>query len=727
MPYATFRTIFVSLLILAVQAATAQKPDELDVIRKKWMEFSDYSDKLYHHLSAEAFRLLDRESFLLKRVTTRQQWVARQEQKRKDMWVSLGPFASKTPLNPRITGVIQKDGFRVENVIYESLPGYFVTASLFIPDNVSTPAPAILFCSGHSQQAFRRDLYQLPLLNLVRKGFIVLAFDPVGQGERMQYMDPKTRESLIGSSTREHSYPSLQAFLLGQSVARYFVWDGIRSMDYLVSRPEVDPTRIGVHGLSGGGTQSAYIGALDDRVAAVAPAGYITGHRRLLESIGPQDGEQSFYHGLVKGLDHADLLEMRAPKPTLIMATTRDFFNIEGTRETFERVQKAYRIFGKPNHIALTEGDFEHGYTQNIRERMYAFFQEHLRLPGSAAEEEVKYLTEQELQKTATGQLSDSEGGESLFSLNRAEAVQLGRNVAGKRKANPAFYTLEAVKKARVISGFRAPSESGRPVFSGRILRDGYVIEKYFILGEGNYPVPYALFRPEKPNGKALIYLHPSGKSAGAEKGGEIEWLLKKGMTVLAPDLIGIGEMAPDCNKGSSVIDGVSYSMWFSSVLTSRSIVGIQASDLLKLKDVLKKEAGISGVYALAHEQMSPVLLHAAAFDNTFAGIVIRKPFVSYRSVVMSRFYKPSYLFGMVAGSLSAYDLPDLAASLAPTKLWVSEVTNGNGDPASEGDLEEMSGVFEMYRARNASANYHLSKAASDEVRWKSDLEKFLD
>ncbi len=219
------------------------------------------------------------------------------------------------------------------------------------------------------------------------KGFIVLAIDPIGQGERLQYFDPVKGESTIGSSTLEHSYPSVQVFLIGKSVARYFIWDGIRGIDYLLSRKEVDPKRIGVHGLSGGGTQTAYISALDDRVVASAPAGYITSYRRLLESIGVQDGEQNFYHELSRGIDHADFIEVRMPKPTLIMATTRDFFSIQGSRETYAELKHAYTIFGKPDNVEITEDENGHGYTKKNREAMYAFFQKHLQLPGSPVEE----------------------------------------------------------------------------------------------------------------------------------------------------------------------------------------------------------------------------------------------------------------------------------------------------------------------------------------------------
>ena len=134
----------------------------------------------------------------------------------------MGHSRTRTPLNAKITGTVKKNGYRVENIIYESLPGFYVTASLFIPANIKKPAPAILFCSGHSTGVYRLPLYQLPLLNLVKKGFIVLAIDPIGQGERLQYFNPEKGESVIGSSTKEHSYPSTQVFLMGNPLQGIF-------------------------------------------------------------------------------------------------------------------------------------------------------------------------------------------------------------------------------------------------------------------------------------------------------------------------------------------------------------------------------------------------------------------------------------------------------------------------------------------------------------------------
>ena len=157
----------------------------------------------------------------------------------------------------------------------------------------------------------------------------------------------------------------------------------------------------------------------------------------MLESIGVQDGEQNLYNGLASGIDHADYIEVRAPKPTLIMANTRDFFSIQGSRETYNELKRVYTIFGEPDNIEIIEDDYGHGYTKKNREAMYAFFQKHLGMPGSAAEEEVNFSTEQELQKTATGQLANSLGGETIFDINRKEAEVLISRLQAKRDNSP--------------------------------------------------------------------------------------------------------------------------------------------------------------------------------------------------------------------------------------------------------------------------------------------------
>ncbi len=694
-------TCLILSISVSVTVVSGQTKDELNVLTNNWLHYSDASNSLYHHLTGEAFRMLERRAEKINQLQTIDDWTNRQKEVRQVIWDIMGPFPEKTPLNVKITGTVKKDGYKVENIIYESLPGFYVTSSLFIPDKRQKRAPAILFCSGHSHGVYRLESYQLPLLNLVKKGFIVLAIDPVSQGERLQYFDPEKGASVIGSSTKEHSYPAVQIFLTGKSIARYFAWDGIRGIDYLVSRKEVDPQRIGVHGLSGGGTQTAYISALDDRVAASAPACYITSYRRLLESIGVQDGEQNLYNGLASGIDHADYIEVRAPKPTLIMANTRDFFSIQGSRETFDELKRVYTIFGKPDNIEIFEDDHGHGYTRKNREALYAFFQKHLGMPGSAAEEEVNFSTEQELQKTVTGQLANSLGGETIFDINRKEAEVLISKLQAKRETSPSA-SAEIINSAKKLSGFNNPTEVREPVFTGRFQRQGYIIEKYFLKGEEDYVIPYLLFKPDNKNNKALLYIHPSGKSAEASEGGEIEWFVKNGFTVLAPDLLGTGETGPGSFKGDAVILGVSNNMWFTSVITGKSIAGIRTADIIRLRMLLGKTEGIEEIYGFAKKEMTPVLLYAAAFDQKISRIALIEPYSSYRSIVMNRYYNAGFVHNLVAGALTEYDLPDLAATLAPRKLLMAGTTDCNGETGKENIEMDLSVIKNSYKAENA-------------------------
>ena len=711
-----FKYVLVQSLFIFLTNGIMNAQNELDVIRNNWLQYTDAPNSFYHFLTGEAYKLLELRAGKISQIKTKDELLQRQTEVRQTMWEILGSFPEKTSLNAKITGTVKKNGYRIENVIYESLPGFYVTASLFIPSNIKKPAPAILFCSGHSTSVYRLPLYQLPLLNLVKKGFIVLAIDPIGQGERLQYFNPVTGESTIGGSTQEHSYPSTQVFLNGTSIARYFLWDGIRGIDYLVSRKEVDPKRIGVHGLSGGGTQTAYISALDDRVAASAPAGYITSYGRLMESIGVQDGEQNFYHGISSGIDHADFIEIRAPKPTLIMATTRDFFSIQGSRETYSEVKRIYELSGKPDNIEITEDDYGHGYTKKNREAMYAFFQKYLQLPGSSFEEDVEFMTAQELQKTSTGQLSTSLGGQTVFSLNRKETEDLISELQASR-SDLTNHLPGVLISSKELSGYQEPSVINDPVFTGRIQREGYVIEKYFEKGEGEYVIPYLLMIPVKPNDKALIYLHPSGKFAGASTGGEIEWFVRNGFTVLAPDMIGIGEMGPGIFTGDADIDSISYNLWYTSMLIDRSIVGIRAGDVVRLTRLLKKNNKISEVYGVAMKEMAPVLLHAAAFDQDITRIALIESYSSYQSIVMNRFYNPKFVHSIVPGALKAYDLPDIAASLAPRKLLMANVTDGTG---SRTDVESINKDLDIiktsYRFRNADGQLNIVSGKSTET-----------
>ena len=694
-----FKLSFILLLAILVETGAVKAQNDLDVIKRgenNWLYYTDAPSALYHHLAGQAYDYLENRTIKVEKLHSLNDWQKRQQRLNETLEDIVGPFPAKTPLNAKIIRTVDKDRYRVEHIVYESQPGFHVTSSLFIPDGLKDKAPAVIYCSGHSNLGYRGEVYQHVILNLVKKGFIVFAFDPVGQGERLEYFDPETGKSRVDGS--QHSYSGAQAFITGSSQSRYMIWDGIRAVDYLLTREEVDPARIGITGRSGGGTQSSYISAFDERIKAAAPENYITNFTRLLQSIGPQDAEQNFFHGIARGIDHADLLAVRAPKPALMITTTRDIFSIEGARETAREVSAIYKAYGNENDFSIVEDDAPHASTKKNREAMYAFFQQHLDNPGNADDQEVEILSAEEIQVTETGQVSTSLGGETVYSLNRKDTEKLVDELEkSRRKINK---HLNAIKKsAKELSGYQEPVAVEEPVFTGRIQEDSYMIEKYFVKGEGDYIIPYLLFVPDKPNSKGLIYLHPSGKSAEASAGGEIEQLVRQGFTVLAPDIIGVGEIG----RGNFRGDRYHVHMWHCSILIGRSIAGVRAGDVFRLTRLLEKNSKVDEIYGVARKEMAPVLLHAAAFDPAIAQVVLIEPYSSYRSIAMNRFYNPDFILNTVPGALKAYDLSDLAASLAPRKLIMTGVTDGSGETTDTENInQDLSFIRTAYKAKRA-------------------------
>lgn len=714
-PAARIAILLFILLILNCNSAFSQ--DDLNVIRGKWLIYNNAPDFLYLHLARQASDLLKKRADAVSAISSREGWMERQSFIRRELNDIIGPFPEKTPLNARIIRVIDKKDYRIEHIVFESQPGFYVTSSLFVPSGIKkgTRAPAIIYCSGHSEEGYRSAVYMHVILNLVSKGFVVFAFDPVGQGERLEYFDPQTGKSKAGGPTNEHSYPGAQAFISGSSQAYYMIWDGIRAVDYLISRKEVDPSRIGITGRSGGGTQSAYIAAYDDRIYAAAPENYITNYARLLQTIGPQDAEQNLFNLIARGLDHPDLLIVRAPKPTLMITTSSDMFSIQGAMETEREVSEVYRIFEKSGNFKRIEDDAGHASTRKNREAMYAFFMNNLSNPGDASDKDFEIPSPEELKVTPTGQISTSYRTQTVFLLNRKRSEK-ENEMLQKRRDMPDEFSAAAVNSAEMLSGYIMPSVVEDPVFTGRIVRNGYVVEKYFVRGEGNYVIPFLLFKPDNEGKRYLIYLHASGKSKEASEGGEIERFVKKGFTVIAPDLPGTGELQPDNFRGDAYFDGVSHNIWYASMLIGRSITGVQAGDVARFILLIKKRNRDATITGFARGALSPVLLHAAAFTKSFSSVILIEPFCSYRSIVMNRFYNHSYIPSSVPGALTGYDLPDLAASLAPARLIIAGIKDGSGKTDDvDGIIDATEIIRTSYNLKNAADQLTLLPEKSDE------------
>lgn len=665
-----------------------EEGENLNVLHQ-WLKWNNPGSLLVQHLTRQAINYYEARDEQISQVKSKSDWLNRQSIVDAKLKNILGPFPQKSPLNAQVTGIIEKEDYRIEKIIYESMPGFYVTGCLYLPARITNNAPAILNVIGHDQEAFRAPLYQTINVNLVKKGIIVFAIDPPGQGEHVQYYDSSVQFSSIGYSVIEHCYFGNQGFLSGVSSAKFFIWDGIRAIDYLIGRKEVDSSRIGVMGFSGGGTITSYIAAVDKRVLVSIPCSWSNATRRQIETKGAVDAESVLMHSVKNGLTFEDLLEVRSPKPTLLTFTSRDqYLSLQGARDAFQEAKKSYEAFGKSENLMLVEDDFKHWVTPSIRSAIYAFCLKHFQLPGDSSETSVEILSEKELNVTSTGQALSFKGGKTIFDITKELSEKHLRRLNDSRRSNPK-HLKDIVSSAMKISGYRLPSDIKPKAFiNGRYRRQGYFLELLAINGEDdNYPIPILLFTPIERRKKhpAIIYLHPNGKNTDAQPGGHIEQLVKQGYVVIAVDPLGVGETKQ--TSGRSLIDG------YIGVLTARSVVGIQAGDISRAVNFLKSLGYVdsNNISAIGINGLCLPLIHAASFDTSIKKMVLVGSLVSYSSVVLNRFYRVgltknenggvehpyevNFSWG-VAGALAAYDLPDLIASIAPRKIVMADTKN---------------------------------------------------
>ena len=692
---------------------------------QQWIKWNNPGSLLINHLLDQAtdlYELRDRE---ISKLTIKNEWLERQAFVKDKILELVGPFPEKTPLNPKITGTIKKDGYRVDKIVFEAMPGYYVTGAIYVPEGIKGKIPAILNVCGHNPDAFRMAIYQVINYNLVKKGMIVFAIDPPGQAEHVQYFNKEINTSEIGYSVIEHNYFGNQCFLTGSCAARYFIWEGIRGIDYLVSRKDVDPGNIGVMGWSGGGQVTTYISAFDDRVKVSVPSNGSINNRRLLETKGIQDAESFFIGGLANGITLEDLIEVRAPKPTLMTFSSQDeYLTIQSQHAAYAEAIAAYKVFGNEDNLKVSEDDSKHWITFKQRNDIYSFFMKHFNIPGDPSEIEAEIIPGEEIRVTPTGQILTSYGGDMIFDVNKRDGEKLVANL-NKSRQDIDKHIDEVKTKAKKISGFIDPSgEKIQPLLNGRYQRDGYTVGKYAIMGEGNYAIPILLFMPDdnKVKRSGLVYLHSEGKITDAKPGGEIEKLVKKGYVVAAADVIGTGETKNTVTNRQGTADAGS-----TAILIGRSVVGLQAADIIRVVIYLKtlREVDPEKIGAVGINDMCMPLIHAAAFDPSISNITLMGSLISYRSVVMNRIYKIGLIpvnkkslnmpyeidyNWVIAGVLKGYDLPDLIGCIAPRKVAIADLKDHALEQAQTETIDqEMSFPRSVYSHKNSSDNLKIT------------------
>jgi len=504
--------------------------------------YLQFQTELAWHQDSERMRAWDA-------IRTEQDLLRIQKEIRQKLLTMLGGLPStRRPLHPRVTGRIAMDGFHMEKLIFESLPGVYVTALLYVPDGGDrTKHPAVLVPAGHAENG--KAHYQALCQRLAQRGYVVLSWDPVGQGERSQFWDAKKSKSRYNRICAEHAVLGNLAYLAGTNLARWEIWDGLRAFDYLLTRPEVDPERVNITGTSGGGFQAMHIAALEPRIKIAAVSCYITSlpmriHNRIFKDP-DSDPEQDLYGMLSNGVDHAGLLLLMYPRPVFIAAATLDFFPIEGTHKTFEEVSRLYRRFGHADRIAMAEGYHGHQYSDENQEAAFEFLDHFNRLPRRHALASAKDLDETTIQCTRTGQVMlEFEDARSLMDLIRDYYTDhRTRNVPSIRQLYlGAHYPGIATWKIGQYRGIAPAADEIAWESAGTSTFEDISIDRYILHHSGSLVMPLLhIHGTAKQNHQWLLWFGKNGK-ASVTDWPEIRKYLDDGFDVVTFDFRGLGE-----------------------------------------------------------------------------------------------------------------------------------------------------------------------------------------
>ena len=645
------------------------------------VDYRTYSRCLPDHLRDLAAQAYEKRTRDLARLTTAEAVRRRQQWVRETFWRLAGGMPERTPLNARVTGSFERDGYRVEKIVYESRPRFFIPANLYIPTRGDPPFPGVLFQMGHSLNGKAAGVYQKCCQGLARLGYLVLAFDPMGQGERAYYPRASGYMTRLASADDEHTVPGKQMLLAGDTSTRLQVWDAIRSLDYLAAHPLVDPKRLASTGNSGGGTLTMMLAAVDDRLAAAAASCPNTENVACADFNPPgatDDAEQNFIGAGPAGFARWDLFYPLAPKPLLILVSARDFFGtyspnyLSNGREEFARLRRAYEVLGAGDRVEWYETPLPHGLAYEMRLRIYNWFGRWLKGDEAPVTEEppVEPEPDKTLWATRGGSVVRDFGSETPFTLNRKRAA--------------AIQTPAQPPDLAALTGARRPLAHIVPAVKGRARSVHAVVEAIEVRSAPKVWVPAYLYLPRTtdPGHPLVLALEPSGRARWRED--EIyEEVAAQGCPVCLADLRGIGDLRPEFPRGAP-----GHARWhqeeeafaWASLILGEPLLGQRITDILALAAALRNYSPVRGrkLVLTARGHVTVPALFAAALDPDIAELYLAGGLVSYRSIVETEDYKHP-LANFVPDVLRRTDLPQVAATIAPRRVRLAGPVDAAG------------------------------------------------
>ena len=686
-----------------ITAATCAAAAKLRGAALSGLYYRDYSKCLPDYLASLARNAYEKRNAQLNRLTTvsaiqeRQQWV------RKKFWELIGGQPERTPLNPRITGQFDRSGYRVEKIIYESRPRVFVSANLYVPTTGKPPFPGVLFQMGHSITGKAYPSYQKCCQGLARLGYVVLAFDPMGQGERIAYPDASGTNTRLGSATDEHDVPGKQLLLLGDSASRYQVWDAIRSLDYLALHESVDPKRLASAGQSGGATLTMMLACVDDRLSAAAVSSGNTEDLACANFIAPgstDDAEQDFIGSGLIGFDRWDLLYPIAPKPLLVEVSAHDFFGtyspnyLNDGREQYQRLARAYATLGGSESLAWRSTPLTHGLTYSLRLGIYNWFERWLMKSGRVIETEpaVSPESDRQLWVGPTGNVTRDFGSLRPFDLVRRRAAAIQRD-------RPGTQWMRALRVSVPSTSLRFEQLATVPMAQAQV-------SAAEVNTEAEIWLPVWLFAPDKgkPIRSSLIVLDDAGRNANAHEDGLYHSLAREGFLVCAVDLRGIGDSRPEVGRGNpgyQIPHDAEEEFAWASLILGTPLLGQRIRDILAIVEAVKNspEAARKPVALAARGRLTVPALFAFAANQDLGSLYLAGGLTSFKSVLETEQY--AHPLANFAWDVFRFtDLPELAAQSAPRPIHIAGAVDGGNRRLS---LAEMQAVYTSRNLRFSS------------------------
>jgi len=459
-----------------------------------------------NYFRAETARLSER---CLADVKTLNDWTSRRTKYREQLLEMLGlwPMPERTDLKPVVTGKIEAASFVVEKLHFQSMPGLYVTADLYLPRDIQKPAPTVLYVCGHG--AVIKDgvsygnkvTYQHHGAWFAQHGYVCLIIDTLQLGEIQGLHHGTYRDGMWWWNSRGYTPAGVEA------------WNSIRALDYLETRPEVDAKRFGVTGRSGGGAYSWWLAALDDRIKAAAPVAGIT------------DLENHVVDGTVEGhcdcmfmvntyrWDYAQVAALVAPRPLLICNTDRDsIFPLDGVVRVHEKVRRIYQLYGASTNLGVVITEGPHKDTQDLQVPVFRWFNRFLKGEDPLIEVAAKKCFEPE-QLKVFDQLPEDQKNKTIQETFVPVATPASAPVSAAEWTKQREAWMAALKE-KVFGGW--PEESTPLELKEHldIDRDGIRFRVYDFVSQPEIPLRLYLLQPKrfkKPERIVLNVLDDAG------------------------------------------------------------------------------------------------------------------------------------------------------------------------------------------------------------------------